>query len=235
MVRGEPLIAIVPARAGSKGIAGKNLWRYEGLSLLERAVLLARSSDRIDRVIVSTDSAEMLDLAKAAGAEAKGLRPAHLASDTATSAEVVAHVLAEEGLSQGHLLLLQTTSPLRTKDDMGSLIATYATCGAPALVSVTKHDEPRPEKLKRIENGKLKPYLDQHFEGPRQALPTVYRLNGAFYAISIPVFLREKRFLPEGTMAYEMPASRSHNLDSPEDLQILEAMLAAKHWQLEAL
>ena len=78
-------------------------------------------------------------------------------------------------------------------------------------------------------------YLSPAYEGPRQALPQPYALNGAFYAIQRNVFLAEQRFLPDGTIAYEMPTERSHNLDSIQDMQILEAMLVAGTWQLESL
>lgn len=228
-----PFTAIVPARAGSKGIPGKNLWRHDGVTLLERAIRLGQSSGLVSRVIVSTDSPEMQEIALQAGAECPRLRPADLASDTATSAAVVEHVLADMGVSSPHLLLLQVTSPLRTRADLAGFLQHYLASGAPAATSVVRLDEPRPEKLKKLQDGILQPYLGTPYEGPRQALPQPFALNGAFYAIARDVFLRERRFLPEGTTGYEMPPARSHNLDSPQDLQILEAMLAAGHWSLE--
>jgi CMP-N,N'-diacetyllegionaminic acid synthase len=229
------ITAIIPARAGSKGIPGKNIWSYQGVTLLERAIRLGKACGRVGRVIVSTDDSRMRDLALAAGAECPTLRPAHLASDTATSVAVVEHVLRESAITGGHILLLQVTSPLRLLSDLDGFLSFYLGGQFPAAVSVVKWDEPRPEKLKRIEAGKLVPYLGTGYEGPRQALPQPYALNGAFYAIQHDIFLKKKSFLPDGTMAFEMPVSRSHNLDAPEDLMILEAMLAAGHWHLENL
>jgi CMP-N,N'-diacetyllegionaminic acid synthase len=229
------ITAIIPARAGSKGIPGKNIWAHEGVTLLERAIRLGQACGRVSRVIVSTDDPHMRDLALRAGAECPALRPMHLASDTATSAAVVEHVLSESEIGGGHLLLLQVTSPLRLLDDLESFLDFYLSGNAPAAVSVVKWDEPRPEKLKKIEAGKLVSYLAQTYEGPRQALPQPYALNGAFYAIGHDVFRKARGFFPDGTLGFEMPASRSHNLDSPEDLQILEAMLKAGHWKLERL
>lgn len=230
-----PITAIIPARAGSKGIPGKNIWSYEGVTLLERAIRLGKACRRVGRVIVSTDDQGMRDLALGAGAECPGLRPAHLANDTATSVAVVEHVLQESGAKQGHILLLQVTSPLRLLSDLNAFLDFYLDANAPAAASVVKWDEPRPEKLKKIEAGKLLPYLGHGYEGPRQTLPQPYALNGAFYAIQSDVFLAKSSFLPEGSLAFEMPASRSHNLDSTEDLTILEAMLKLGHWHLEAL
>lgn len=229
------ITAIIPARAGSKGIPGKNLWAYEGVSLLARAIRLGRHCARVSRVIVSTDSPEMQTLALAEGAECPALRPAELASDTATSASVVEHVINSMQVDADHLLLLQVTSPLRRLIDCNAFLDDFLSSKAPAATSVVKLDEPRPEKLKRLEHGILSPYLEQGYEGPRQALPQPYALNGAFYAIGRSVFESEKRFLPAGTFGFEMPAERSHNLDSAQDLQILEAMLAAGHWSLENL
>ena len=134
-----------------------------------------------------------------------------------------------------HLLLLQVTSPLRRLADLDAMIDLYLGAQAPAAVSVVKWDEPRPEKLKKLQDGKLLPYLGVTYEGPRQALPQPYALNGAFYLIQRDIFLKAGRFFPDGTIGFEMAPSRSHNLDSPADLQILEAMLKAGHWQLETL
>ncbi len=233
MLAGQPVTAIVPARAGSKGIPGKNLLRYGGLTLLERAILLAKSSDLVDRVLVTTDSAEMMAIAAHHGAAMPVLRPAHLASDTATTADAVRHLMEVCGVTSGHLLLLQVTSPLRSRADLEAFLTHYGESGAAAAASVVKHEEPRPEKLKRIERGQIVPYLGQSYEGPRQALPQPYALNGAFYAIRTEVFRRDMKFLPEGTLAFEMPASRSANLDSADDLAMFEAMLETGRWQLE--
>jgi CMP-N,N'-diacetyllegionaminic acid synthase len=235
MLKPSAITAIIPARAGSKGIPGKNLWSYEGVSLLARAIRLGRHCNRISRVIVSTDSADMQAIALAEGAECAALRPAHLASDTATSAAVVQHILDTQNVDAEHLVLLQVTSPLRTLADCNSFLDHYLAACAPAATSVVKLDEPRPEKLKKIENGLLLPYLQSGYEGPRQALPQPYALNGAFYAVQSQVFKAEQRFLPPGTIAYTMPSERSHNLDSSQDLQVLESMLTTGHWQLETL
>jgi len=235
MLAGQPLTAIIPVRAGSKGIPGKNLLRFGGLTLLERAILLAKSSALVDRVLVTTDSPEMMAIAERHGAAMPVLRPAHLASDMATTADAVLHLIDVCGISSGHLLLLQVTSPLRTRTDLAAFLTHYQECDARAAVSVVKHDEPRPEKLKRLEGGRIVPYLGTTYEGPRQALPQAFALNGAFYAIGVEVFRREKRFLPEGTAGFEMPSSRSANLDSAEDLAVLQAMLETGRWTLEEL
>jgi CMP-N,N'-diacetyllegionaminic acid synthase len=201
--------------------------------LLERTIRFAKYSPRIDRIIVTTDNAEMHAFATRHGVQSPSLRPAHLATDSATTAQVVEHVLRECSIDQGHVLILQVTSPFRKLSDLEDLCAAYEKGDAEAIVSLVALDEPRPEKLKRVVDGAIEPYIGQGFEGPRQALPQPYRLNGAFYMISLDALRRENKFVPKGAMAFIMPEGRSHNLDSMTDWNIMEAMIAAGHWTLE--
>ncbi len=234
MLRGGPLTAIIPVRGGSKGVPGKNIRPVAGGdSLLERAIRFALASPRIDRTIVTTDDPDMQAIATRRGVAAPTLRPAHLADDTATTAAVVEHVLAENGISDGHLLILQATSPFRRLADLDAMCAALEASDAEASVSLVAHDEPRPEKLKRIEDGRVVAYMGEGFEGPRQSLPQPYRPNGAFYLISIEAFRREKRFLPQATLPFVMPEERSHNIDSKTDWAVMEAMIASGAWNLE--
>jgi len=233
MFQDRPITAIVPARGGSKGLPGKNLLKLGRFTLLERAILTAKQCREVDRVIVSTDDAQMHALAGAHDAAAPALRPDVLASDTATSADVVRHVIDAAGIAPGWLLLLQPTSPLRTLADLAGLLALADESKARAVVSVVAHEEPRPEKLLKLCDGDLEPYLDTVHEGPRQALPMPYALNGAFYLIDRDLFLETGSFLPAGTKGFVMPDARSANIDGPGDWDILNAMVAAGKWTFE--
>ncbi|MGE4251898.1 MAG: 2-C-methyl-D-erythritol 4-phosphate cytidylyltransferase [Parvibaculaceae bacterium] len=233
MLKGKPVTAIIPVRGGSKGIPRKNLRRIGKDTLLERAIKLGKTSPRIERVIVSTDDPEMQAIAELHDVAAPSLRPAHLASDGATTVAVVTHLIEECAIDAGYLLLLQATAPLRTRHDLDALLNAFEAAEADAIVSLAVHDEPRPEKLKRIIAGRVSPYLGQSYEGPRQGLPQPFALNGAFYLVDRDVFLREKTFLPSSTIGYVMPAERSHNLDTLTDWQTLEAMIAHGFWQIE--
>lgn len=233
MIRGQPVTAIIPVRGGSKGIPRKNLRPLGHENLLERTMKFVLRSPRITRTIVTTDDSEMHAVAKRYGVQSPSLRPAHLASDTATTTAVVQHVVQECEIRTGYILILQVTSPFRTLADLENLCATYESGNADAIVSLVALEEPRPEKLKRIENGITRPYMAESFEGPRQSLPQPYKLNGAFYLISLQAFQREGRFLPVATLPFIMPDERSHNLDTATDWNIMEAMLAARHWVLE--
>ena len=233
MIWGAPLTAIIPVRGGSKGIPRKNLRRVGNDSLLERTIKFAKNAPRIDRTIVTTDDPEMHGVAARYGVQSPSLRPAHLADDDATAAAVVEHVLQECGVTGGCLLILQVTSPFRRLSDLEDLCTAYEQSQADAIVSLAAIDEPRPEKMKRIVEGHIVPYMAEGFEGSRQALPQPYKLNGAFYMISLEAFRRERRFIPPSSIPFLMPDERSHNLDSMTDWKIMEAMLAAGHWTLE--
>lgn len=233
MIRGAPLTAIIPVRGGSKGIPRKNLRRVGQDSLLERAIKFAKNSPRIDRTIVTTDDPEMHEIASRYGVQSPSLRPAHLANDSAAMNAVTEHVLQECAVAAGYILILQATSPFRRLADLDGLCAAYEQSGADAIVSLAAVDEPRPEKLQRIVDNRIEPYIAGGFEGPRQALPQPYRLNGAFYLISLEAFRRERRFIPKASIPFVMPEERSHNLDSMTDWNIMEAMLAVGYWTLE--
>lgn len=227
------ITAIVPARGGSRGLPGKNLLELNGEPLVARAARLAAESDRVDRVIVSSDDQAILDAVAGLSGVQTDRRPAELATDEARTVDVVIELTDRLGVSSGAVLLLQPTSPLRTRADLDGVLDAFMATDAPAVVSIVRHDEPRPEKLQRLVDGRVEPYLGAGFEGPRQELPDVYALNGAFYLVDLAVLRRTRSFLPPGTLAHEMPAERSINIDGPVDWQVLTAMLAAGHWRAE--
>jgi CMP-N-acetylneuraminic acid synthetase len=186
---------IIPVRGGSKGIPGKNLWGFDGVSLLARAIRLAHHlRPQVERVIVSTDSSEMQSVAVSEGAECMALRPAHLASDTATSVEVVLHEIETRSIVSDAILLLQATSPLRTLQDGHDFIGAFERSGAPAAASVCAVDEPRPEKLKRIVDRTLAKPMKVRGRACRSLTHSMVRSmlsGGMFSCVRARFFLRE--------------------------------------------
>jgi CMP-N,N'-diacetyllegionaminic acid synthase len=227
MLSGKKVYAVVPARAGSKGIPKKNLYRLRGRTLLERAIRLGQSSKRVDRVLVSTDDADMQSIAERHGAAMPGLRPPELSTDGARTVDVLAHVIREVGIEDALILLLQTTSPLRTRSDLEALLDTFeARAGeADAIVSLARHAEPHPDKMQQIRGGYIRSYLGRDGGAPRQTLPELYRFNGAFYLVRSPIIVEQRTLLPERTLPFVMPAERSINLDGFLDLVLLEALV----------
>lgn len=235
MIRNQQVTAIIPVRGGSKGIPRKNLLELAGDTLLERTIKFAAASPLIDRTIVTTDDAKMHAIAETHGVAAPTLRPPELAADDSTTNAVIEHLIEQAEIASGLLLLLQVTSPLRTLGDLDNLAEAFESDGqADAAVSLCRYEGSHPAKMLRIEESRIAPFMERTFTGPRQSLPDVYVLNGAFYLIDRNVFLNERNFLPERTMPFVMESAHSANLDTKEDWQILQAMLAAGHWSAES-
>lgn len=226
MIRGEPLTAIIPARSGSKGIPGKNLYEIDGENLVERTIRLAKNNSNVDNIIVTTDDPEIYKIAQNNDAAPPNLRPKHLSTDTALTIDAVKHVLKDSNIQAGYVLLLQVTTPLRTDDDLHNLLKKFEDHPeADAIVSVVNHNSPHPEKLLRQSGDFIIPYLGKNPGVPRQTLQSLYALNGAFYLTSFQIIHDESTLLPEKTIPFVMPQERSVNLDEPIDIIVLEAIL----------
>jgi N-acylneuraminate cytidylyltransferase len=157
LIGGRSVLAIIPARGGSKGIKRKNLVDVGGRPLIVWTIAAALGSRHIDRVILSSDDEEIIAAAEAAGCEAPFRRPASLATDEAGSAEVVAHALARV---PGYALfvLLQPTSPLRTSGDIDAALELLDASGADFCVSVTEAEDHPYLVYRRDEAGRIEPF-----------------------------------------------------------------------------
>ncbi|MEQ1956679.1 acylneuraminate cytidylyltransferase family protein [Mesorhizobium sp. CN2-181] len=218
------VLAIVPARAGSKGLPDKNIAKIGGATLLEWAVRVAKDCPMVSDVYISSDSEAYDCIAVAAGAKSAGLRPQYLASDTAKTVDVVLDLLGRLDECYDYVVLLQPTAPIRHPHDIESMITGIRELQADAAVSIARLEEPHPYKLKIIgEDGFIKPFLEgTSSEVPRQALPAAYMLNGALYVVSTTALREQKTFLPVKTIPYLM--NRGVNVDTPEDLMLLETI-----------
>lgn len=229
-------LIVVPARGGSKGVPGKNLRLVGGRTLVARAVEAASEfvrsrPDFPALIVVDTDSEEIANEGRRAGATVPFLRPPELARDETPTLDSVLHLTSRVQREIGPvetILLLQPTSPLRTAQDIAGCWSAYDPASAPSVVSVTRCDHP-PQLTLRLGAGGS---LDWMFGPPgpsyrRQDLAPGYRPNGAVYIDSVEFLLRERSFLVAGrTLGVEMPADRSVDIDSESDLRIAEAMLA---------
>jgi len=235
MLKGKKVYAIVPVRGGSKGIPRKNLYRLGKDTLLERTIKLGKACRYVDQVVVSTDDPEMFEIAKRYGVSAPSLRPSHLATDAAKTVDVVLDLMTQMHIGDAYILLLQVTSPLRVIDDLDELMKAFQANAdkADAIVSLTAHDDPHPDKIQKIENGYVRSYLGVESMVPRQFLPKVYRLNGAFYLTHSNVLVQQQTFMPKRTLPFLMPKERSVNLDGIMDLYLLEALVERKIIEIE--
>ena len=237
MLRDKKVTAVIPARGGSKGIPRKNLYRLGNDTLLERTIKIGLACSRVDQVLVSTDDFEMYTVAKNYGVASSGLRPEYLATDSATTIDVIIDLINTGEITDGLVLLLQVTSPLRKLEDLEAFFDSYlkAAPQVGASASVCGFDSPHPDKIQVIENGILRSYIGKESMVPRQFLPQVFALNGAFYINGTESILTSRTFLPENTLAFEMPVHKSLNLDSKYDLILLEALLSNNLVEIEEL
>ncbi len=220
------VLALIPARGGSKGFPGKNVARLGDKSLIGWAVTAANASRYVDRVVISTDSAEIAAEGRSFGAEVPFLRPDELATDEAASDAVVLHALRTLGFTKGLLVLLQPTSPLRTAADIDACLELAAASEVQASVSVTEVDK-SPYWMFQIDGGgRLSPLISETARPKRrQDAPAVYVLNGAVYVVRAERFLMSQCFEIDHVPAHIMPRERSIDIDCKEDLE-----LAQRYW-----
>jgi CMP-N-acetylneuraminic acid synthetase len=226
------VLAIIPARGGSKSIPRKNITLVNGRPLISYTIQAALDTCLVSRVIVSTDDSEIASVSIGFGAEVPFLRPQTLALDTSPTIEVVLHALdqleANESYSPDITVLLQPTSPLRDSRDIDQAISLFLSSDCDLVVSVTRVKE-HPYNMYKVENGNLCPIIqrDQNLTS-RHDYPLIYRLNGAVY-VARPLTLRTNRSFIKGKLVpYEMPAERSLDVDEPIDLCFASVLLSRK-------
>ena len=218
------ILALIPARGGSKGIPRKNIKNIAGKPLIVWTIEAALRSSRIDAVVVSTDDEEIATVALQAGAQVPFMRPAALASDTATGMAPVLHAL--DALPQfDAVLMLQPTSPLRSTEDIDTCLALAHARQAPAVVSVSEPDSHPYWTYRIADDLAMQPMVDAPLVTRRQDLPKAGALNGAMYFARADWLREHGAFVGPGTLAYMMPRERSVDLDTPFDWKFAELLL----------
>lgn len=212
------LLALIPARGGSKGIPRKNIRPFCGKPLLQWTIDAALAAPSVDRVVVTTDDPEIAEIALAGGAEVPFLRPPELASDTAPGIAPVLHVL-QQLPDVSDLLLLQPTSPLRRVEDIEAIVALRRQAGNDAIVSVSSSSKHPAWMFSLSTDRVLQPLIDKSDVACRQQLPPAYALNGALYLASRTFLEREKSFFGAQALGYVMSPEHSVDIDTPLDWQ----------------
>lgn len=224
MINKEKVLAIIPARGGSKGVLRKNVRMLGSKPLIAWSIEAARATPIIDRLIVSTDDTEIAEVAQAYGADVPFMRDKVLAEDdTPTIAAVMDALDRCPGFDW--VILLQPTSPLRSAEDIEQ---TYRLCmyaKAQSSVSVCLAKESPYWMYTLDEKSLMKPILSAKTIVRRQDLPPVYVLNGAVYVANIAWLRKTKSFVTEETIAYSMPLERSIDIDTEDDFRQLQCAL----------
>jgi len=225
VIQGRRVLALIPARAGSKGLPGKNILPADGRPLLAWSIDAAKGSAYVDRVALSSEDDAIMAAARAHGCDVPFRRPAELATDIATSADVALHAL-EQLPGYDFLVLLQPTSPLRTALDIDACLERCADAGATSCVTVTPAQQ-SPWWMYQIGDGnRLRRLLDAPERASRrQDLPVAYVLNGAVYVVAVPWFRQTRTFVDDATVACVMPADRSIDIDDRDDFDAFRRRL----------
>ena len=219
---------LIPARGGSKGIPNKNIKPFCGESLVSRAVKQAlQCAGAYDTVFVSTDSADISKEAEKNGVEIPFLRPDELASDKAGTYPVILHSLSEfneRGKEFDRIILLQPTSPFRTIADIKGAVSLWTPDIDMVVSVVNSKSNPYFNLFETDKNGFLKLSKGNGEYARRQDAPKVWEYNGAVYVMSVKSLLKGPMSGFEKIVPYEMLASRSIDLDTPEDWAIAELL-----------
>ena len=229
------VVAVIPARGGSKGIPRKNLVEIAGRPLIAYTIEAAQKAAFVDRVIVSTDDTEIAIAAFELGAEVPFLRPPNLANDTAPMHGVLRHALAwleSQGVAVEGLVLLQPTSPLRTSRHVDESIALFRSACASSVVSVLEvpHRFNPTSVMKLSAQGTLSPFLgNQPIPNRRQDKPKVYARNGPAVLVCRADTLRSGELYGPTCLPYLMSEGDSLDIDSPDDLMVAERAMLGRN------
>jgi len=224
------ILALIPARGGSKGIPYKNARLLMGKPLIAYTIEAALQSQYQLRVVVSTDDEEIAEVARTADAEVPFLRPAELARDKAPTLPVVQHALGwleqHEGYKPDLVVLLQPTSPLRRAEHIDQGIKLLLQTDADSVVSVCEVEH-SPYWMRVLDNeGRVKPFVEgDHEFSRRQDLPPVYRLNGALYVTKRRIVMEERCLLGDDVRALVMAREDSIDIDDEVDFLLAELLL----------
>jgi CMP-N-acetylneuraminic acid synthetase len=227
----SPVLALVPARGGSKGVAHKNIRPLGGRSLLDYTARAADASGAIDRIVLSTDSAAIAEEGRRVGIEVPFMRPAELAQDDTPMLPVIEHAvaaLANDGWTPEIVVLLQPTSPLRTGAHIRDAVAALCASGADAVVTVV--ELPRhlsPDYVMRIDAGRLVPFLvDGARVTRRQDARPAFVRDGTVYAFWRRTLEQHHSIYGVDCRPLLLPASESLTIDTPDDWSEAERRLA---------
>jgi CMP-N,N'-diacetyllegionaminic acid synthase len=230
------VLGVIPARGGSKGLPGKNIRPLNGKPLIAWTIDEAKASKMISKVIVSTDDKEIARVAEGYGAEVPFYRPAELASDTATSMDVIIHALdffAAKGEHFDVVMMLEPTSPLRERADIDKALQMLAsTEGAESVVGICKSEASHPDFLVTLTGeGFLRSKAD-FIVKRRQELEDVYFYEGTLYASYVDVLRKKRNFYHNNTLGYIVPRWKSFEVDDMLDMVIIEAVMKAREQKL---
>lgn len=222
-------IAVVPARAGSKGVKNKNILKLAGKSLVHRALDWAKESGIFDKVILTTDIDQYRFEYRSSDDVVLRERPAELCTDDALMSQVVLDVINEYDLPNDDTLwLLQPSSPFRESHDAREILRIMATKGAQSLISVTDVDE-HPNRMYTFSKGLLWRMKHTDFQNRQDLKPVVIR-NGCYYITKVHQFRTTEDWYVKPCAYYHMPWYAGIHIDKPFDMSKAELFIKEHKW-----
>lgn len=231
MYRDKTFLAIIPARGGSKRLPKKNILNLAGKPLIAWTIEAALQSRYLDTVVVTSDDDDILTVSAQPGINILK-RPDSLATDTASTFDVLEHVVKHSNVHD-YIVLLQPTSPLRNATHIDQAIELLERKKADAIISVTKMEHSPQWSNTLPEDGNMSHFIDESVKNKRsQDLEPHYRLNGAIYICKTTTLLNEKTFFIQANIfAYKMDSRSSIDIDTPEDFEF--ANFLTQHQQFK--
>jgi len=226
------VLAVIPARGGSKGIPGKNIKELGGKPLVAHAIECAIQSDYVSKIVLSTDDEKIATIGRQYDIDVLK-RPAHLAEDNSNVVETVAHIIKEYNEDFDLIVLLQPTSPLRTYSDLNNIVNLLIDrAEIDGVISVVPMNDTHPARMYNlIENDELIPLIGIGENMRRQDLKPVFYRNGCFYAVKTKAFVSQKTFMVERKIGYVMNPDWLVNIDTMRDFKL--ATLLYEDWKKE--
>lgn len=226
------MIAVIPARGGSKGLPGKNIKEINGIPLIAYTIRAAREASCIERVIVTTDDEKIAATAKKYEAEVPFMRPKHLASDTSSAVDVYIHaaeyIMNEQNTEIKNFMVLLPTVPLRTSRHIEEAYQKFVECGARTLISVKAADVPPSWYFYRNSSDRILNCgfgLDNGFVCNRQMDQGYYIPNGAIYILDYKLLKEERTYYCDNTVPYIMGRTESTDIDTMDDFEYAEFLM----------
>ena len=222
MINKKKVLAIIPARGGSKGLPGKNILPFINEPLIAHSISQANKSNYIDRLVLSSEDSEIIKVAKNYNIDIPFVRPKYLSKDATSGLDVALHAV-QNILGYDIVVLLQPTSPLRLAIDIDTCIEKLINKKANACVSVSETNKSPHWMFELNEHENFIPVIKtDSLITIRQELPKTYAINGAVYVANIDWYVEKKVFINDETIAHIMPSERSVDIDSKLDFLFAE-------------
>lgn len=224
------MLAIIPARGGSKGLPGKNIKLLCGKPLIVHTIEAAMACESIDRIILSTDDKEIAQIAGQYDIDIPFMRPKELAQDDSLAIDnylyTVERLNTECSGNYEEIIALLPTSPLRTAEDIDSAVELFQKKNADSIISCTEMAHPFLWAKKIDKNGKIGNYFDTSIRNKnRQEFKPAYIPNGSIYILKYSLLKKEHTYYSDKTYAYVMPSERSIDIDTELDFRFAEFLI----------